>query len=616
MKKVRAIFSIIIMLFIFNGLAFNGIAYGASDKKINVTFDGEEKSVTQVSIVKDGKNINVGIPSFVNEDRTLIPIRLVEQLGAEVDWEQKTRTVIVKNEGEEIRLTIDSNKATIGNIVEKLDDKSVPKLVVLENDDARTMVPISFISKRLGYEVDWDGDTKTVFINTEIDRPGIGADIKPVVDLSNKVGKITEEVVNGEKAIVIEGTKDIEYKMIKLKNPERVVVDLLDSTLQGSTFYKFDYKLGFVEGLRVSQFSPDDNYNPNDKIVRVVLDTKDGAVNPDIKIEQKDDKILILPQDNLWDNINYHVDGMGRILTINNYLETNYSIDYDEGKKLMEITIPKSAVNLTPGSSGIKDDLVKDIKIEETSKYMKLVIQFTEEMEYDVLSKNRDEKIVLKMNEKKIEKPSKKPSEDKKEEVIKDKPIKTPNKNSGERLIVIDAGHGGSDSGAVSPNGVREKDLNLDVSLKLDEALKEKGYNTLMTRDKDVFIKLSNRANIANESFADIFISIHANSAGNKSAHGMEVLYNPNHDKANKTRNEERLAKSILDEMIKETGAHNRGIVKRPNLAVLRQTKMPASLVEIGFLSNTKEEKLIIDDEYQNSIVNAIVKGVEKFFGD
>lgn len=607
MRKWKSLLAVFIMLFV-----FSGIAYGTNSEVIEVIINREEMTVPKASINKDGKNIDIGIPSFINSDRTLVPVRLAEKLGAEITWNGKTKAVGVKHDGKEIKLTIDSDKAIIGSESKRLDDKSIPRLVLFENGDARTMVPVSFISEELGYKVDWDGRTRTVLITSE-------KAIEPAKAF-NKVTNVSNELVNGKEAIVIRGTKNSKYKIINLKNPERIVVDLLDSTLQGPDFQKFEYALGFVQGVRVARFTPDGNYNPDDKIVRVVLDTKDGAVNPEIEIQENDDSIVIVPQKNIWKNINYEVQGVGRLLTINNYMDTNYSVDYDNEKNIMEITIPKEAVNLTEGSAGIKDELVEDIEIVETSKDMKVVVRFTKEMEYKLTSKDRDSKVILRINEKSSEKPSRKEDkveENKDEEIVEiEKPKETPTRKPGQRLIVIDPGHGGKDSGAVSPNGVKEKDLVLKVSAKLDDALKEKGYSTIMTRETDVFIELRDRSKIGNEAFADIFISMHANAHSNKAAHGMEVLYNKNHDIANKTKNEQRLAKLILDEMVKDTGANNRGIVNRPNLSVLRNTKMPASLVEIGFMSNANEEKLILDDEYQNTIVDAIVNGVEKYFND
>src|SRR5690606_19104579 len=101
---------------------------------------------------------------------------------------------------------------------------------------------------------------------------------------------------------------------------------------------------------------------------------------------------------------------------------------------------------------------------------------------------------------------------------------------------------------------VNEKDINLEVAKKLDSALEKEGYDTVMTRDKDVYVELKERADIANRNNSDIFISLHCNSFSSESAHGIEVLYNPNRSGS------KQLAQLVLDELVKATGARNRGI--------------------------------------------------------
>ena len=142
------------------------------------------------------------------------------------------------------------------------------------------------------------------------------------------------------------------------------------------------------------------------------------------------------------------------------------------------------------------------------------------------------------------------------------------------------------------------------------------GYNTIMTRDDDTFIDLYERPRIANENHADLFISIHANSTGsnNSAINGVEMLYVPQGNSLVKEGDQAPFAKLMLKEVLKATGAHNRGIVQRPKLVVLRETSMPAVLVEAGFLSNAKEEQLLFTESYQDKIVDAMVRAVNKYF--
>lgn len=181
--------------------------------------------------------------------------------------------------------------------------------------------------------------------------------------------------------------------------------------------------------------------------------------------------------------------------------------------------------------------------------------------------------------------------------------------------VVLDAGHGGSDSGAVGVDGTKEKDLALRVAKKVEDTLRRDGYHVLMTRSRDEFIKLYDRSKIANEQNADIFLSIHFNAAGSEKAYGIEVLYASEDDVSRKQEagDQTRLADEVLRAVIKETGMHSRGIKNRPDLAVLRTTDMSAALVEGGFMSNPKEMSEIKTEEYLNKLAQGIVRGIKNY---
>ena len=152
------------------------------------------------------------------------------------------------------------------------------------------------------------------------------------------------------------------------------------------------------------------------------------------------------------------------------------------------------------------------------------------------------------------------------------------------------------------------------MSLKLEAALKALGYNVIMTRSTDVTVGIYDRPALANNINADMFISMHANSIGNPAVSGIEVLYSPGGAGTKKSLDQFPLADIVLNEILKVTGAKKRGVIKRPDLVVVRETTMPAILVEIGFMSNAAEEKLITNDSYQNKIVQGISNGVGQYF--
>lgn len=178
------------------------------------------------------------------------------------------------------------------------------------------------------------------------------------------------------------------------------------------------------------------------------------------------------------------------------------------------------------------------------------------------------------------------------------------------KKFYLDAGHGGTDPGAVNNNfSLMEKIAALDVCLFLGELLEAQGAEVKYSRTGDTYPGLTQRATEANNWGADCFISIHLNSADNKSASGIETLVYSTTTPAYK------LAEIVQKNMILATGWLNRGVKTRPDLAVLKKTAMPAILCEIGFISNDEQALKLFDEKVQRKIANAICEGVVEYFG-
>lgn len=223
------------------------------------------------------------------------------------------------------------------------------------------------------------------------------------------------------------------------------------------------------------------------------------------------------------------------------------------------------------------------------------------------------------------------------------------------RVIVIDPGHGGEDTGAKGPSGASEKDITLSISLELAEILRDRlGARVLLTRTTDVFIPLEARTAFANANGADIFISVHVNAAENRDARGTETFFlsmdatdedarrlaafensadaasfrtaaasaAPDDlrdillDLANTRSHHEssRLAEAVHMSMLGKAGREGRGVKQAP-FTVLIGATMPAVLVEVGFITNPSEEKWLVSRKYQKKAAAAIADGVESFRG-
>ena len=171
------------------------------------------------------------------------------------------------------------------------------------------------------------------------------------------------------------------------------------------------------------------------------------------------------------------------------------------------------------------------------------------------------------------------------------------------KLICVDAGHGGTDSGA-SGNGIIEKVVTLRVANILGELLKNQGFNVIFTRTADNFVSLGERCRIANSKEADLFVSIHVNSASNKEARGTETLcYSKN-----------KLAEAVQLNLVNDLKTKDRGIKERKDLYVLNGTKMTAVLVEMAFLSNKEDAELIKGKAFLYTTALAVTKGICQYF--
>lgn len=175
------------------------------------------------------------------------------------------------------------------------------------------------------------------------------------------------------------------------------------------------------------------------------------------------------------------------------------------------------------------------------------------------------------------------------------------------RTIVLDAGHGGSDPGAVN-GGRLEKDDNLRLALAVQERLQAPGQRVVMTRSTDVFVPLSERSAISNRNNADIFVSIHRNAATTPVANGVEnfVIINPSPI-------ETQYAQTVLNEVVSAGVQSNRG-VRQGNFAVLRNTLAPAMLLEMGFITNERDNQLF--DQNFNAYADAIARGIVRSLGE
>lgn len=351
--------------------------------------------------------------------------------------------------------------------------------------------------------------------------------------------------------IVVDAGRKVEFSTLALKDPSRIVVDLKGAWLSPHVARETVLQSRFASRVRVGQFNAD--------TVRIVVETTVGK-----------DQFAVFPI-------------------------TGGSVPY---RVVMDFGQIGTAKNENDGST---------------------------------LTDGRDDTAAK-------EKPASeaKPPGDKKEDGNREKPRE---KDSGEddgeealskgvklspgikgKVIAIDPGHGGEDSGAIGPSGVTEKSITLRIAKAVQEKLKAAGAKVVMTRTADVEVspkrrqatdidELQARCDVANKAKADIFISIHTDSFTSREASGTTGYY---YTKG--TEESKRLAAAIQSGLVAQLRTESRG-VKTCNFYVVKHTKMPATLIEVAFVSNPKEEKLMTSKGGVEKAALGILKGLEGFFG-
>lgn len=191
------------------------------------------------------------------------------------------------------------------------------------------------------------------------------------------------------------------------------------------------------------------------------------------------------------------------------------------------------------------------------------------------------------------------------------------------QTVIIDAGHGGDDGGAIGIDGTVEKDINLDIALKLEKLLKFYGFDVIMTRTEDIMTcddgldslrkrkvsDIHNRFDVLEKNPDAVFISIHQNKFEDNSQHGTQVFYSGNNDES------KLLAESIQNSIVSVLQPDNSRVVKKSGSGIylLYHAKLPAVLVECGFISNPAEVKKLNDEKYRMKVAILIADGLIKY---
>lgn len=375
----------------------------------------------------------------------------------------------------------------------------------------------------------------------------------------------------GDPRVEIDASAPVKYSTEVMMNPMRLVIDIHEATL-AKQVEAIPGEGNWVSRVRVSQFK--------DHVVRVVLDLQRPTtcfVGFDRKVPNR---IAARTQQEIR-RVEWMQDASGGALHIESTGEINETVV--RSKDPERLTFKLHYAKLAGGSLDIPDLAlpIQSIRAKQAgSSEVEIEIDLQNSMGYETAF-TADRRVMM-VRMKKL-------------------PLQG-------RVVVLDPGHGGADAGAMGSQGVREKDVNLDVSLRLKELLEEAGARVVMTRMEDRYYSLYERASIGNRAGASLFISVHTNFHPNPNVNGVEVFHYPDR------RDSQRLASLLLEEMTKATGLNALSVKTNKDLVIIRETQMTSVLVEMGFLSNYREESIIATAEFRENMAKGMFQAILRYW--
>ncbi len=385
-------------------------------------------------------------------------------------------------------------------------------------------------------------------------KPAEGAAFSERIGSMSEIKDVRVSSDKDHTRIVVDSTKQLTFDTSVLSNPQRIVVDIHAAWINAKLKKTISVDSRFVKSVRIAQHDQD--------TVRIVVESSMGANNR---------KFFSLKGGSA---------GHRLVMDFGNFQQSSSGAAIDFGKKKDDSTA-SAPDNKPSGSEGTVTENNSGARPAD---------------------KNDNE-----------------PNTTEEEEVIPVvEPVFTPGIKG--KIIAIDAGHGGSDVGAIGPTGVTEKSITLRIAQELQKQLTSEGAKIIMTRNRDIEVsskrgkasdaeELQARCDVANNNNADIFISIHMDSFTSSTPSGTTGYY---YGKG--TKSAMRLAQNVSDEVVATLSTGHRG-VKSCNFYVVKHTAMPAILLEVAFISNEKEEKLLNSEAGIKKAATGIVKGIRKFFG-
>lgn len=616
-----------------------------------VSMDAEAAGI---SLVINGKKIEGEPRPLVIEGRMLVPVRLLsEELGAEVTYNKAENSVVVKDGDTIITIPIGSREVQLNSTVITID---VPAQII----KSRTYIPLRFLVESLGAWVEWDKATETVNvykgtctisdIDIEMEKDGIGVyltgDIPPRAQLATQnkdnlifhlpytklangdtslsidkgnMGTIVLRQITDEPAVAelsISSGEELYYHIIQQSNRNimKILIPYQVTSIEkgfsgkreifmirssGTMEYTSSINgreitlnvIGTMPTLRLSGAAVEvDSYTVSSVLTEYMPGQPDIT---QVKFELKDDSLARISVDRekgmlfmefsakMLEVHPVQTDyGTRLIFTTNIPGEHEFNISYENKRIYIDFpfmlwgsadkTIKVGAKSLAQLTMALDKEMPKGFSLQGDMPYYG---------GYRLISSDYPDQIIIDL-------------------------LNSPVVG---KKITLDAGHGGSDSGAVAYSGRYEKDYNYAIVKLLRDKLKNAGADVIMTREGDETVSLQERVDIANNAGSDIFVAVHHNSNPSSTPRGTESFYYPSY-----------LESSVLAELVQKKlstaiGSIDRG-VKENELFVLHHTVMPATLTEILFISNPDDEAVAAKRGTDEKAAQAIYEAILEYF--
>lgn len=576
---------------------------GVAMDNINLTMVINENKATV-----NGSVYEMKVPPKVINDRTLIPARfVVEALGMKVGWNEKERTVTIERgdidvqnvqtvaEEGKLRVVVSSGSPITDYTSFTMEDN--PRVVVdvknailsykggditvnnpyiskIRTGQTSTKPNVSRIVADMNY---WTGYTVT--LSPDKKQLYIDFDCRPaeITGVRFAKGQNNESI-----------DMDMKYarnvSLYSMGESNKVYINVPQAAFKGVQSF-LQAEGNYVKSVACIQSNP--------ASATLAIETK-GPCVAEMKKNEKGLSIVFSPS--IVKKLEYAFDGKPKItlksenIGINYY---NYSYRYENGNLIL--SVPKSTLDSGLAKMFINDGNINDISIvpNTASGTTDLIFEARSPLTYSIDSISQKDSIVV----------TTAPTS----ATVSVPANITPKMK--EKIVVIDPGHGGSEAGAVFnlPSGeiLKEKDLNLSISLKLYDLLKNAGFKVQMTRTDDRDMDVYERADFANNLNASFLLSVH-NNAGPSNQKGTMALFYPSPYDKSYGISGERAAQIAQEEMLKVLGTNNMGMWKRPRLAVLNTARMPAVLAEVSYLTNDNDRNNLMDDNYRGKAAQAL----------